>query len=102
MNLKSDIVNQYSDSKKVYINSIKYFGKYEPIYYSTHLNKKYMIYDKNNNKYVHFGQIPYKDFTKTNNEDKKNNYLKRATNIKGNWKNNKYSPNNLSINLLWK
>ena len=28
-------------------------------------------------------------------------YLSRATNIKGNWKINKYSKNNLAIKILW-
>lgn len=31
----------------------------------------------------------------------KKNYLSRATKIKGNWKSNKESPNNLAINILW-
>jgi len=55
------------------------------------------------NKYVHFGDKRYKDFTQDNkNKDRQQNYLKRSGNIKGNWKNNKYSPNNLSMNILWK
>jgi hypothetical protein len=29
------------------------------------------------------------------------NYRKRAENIKGKWKKNKESPNNLAINILW-
>ncbi len=29
------------------------------------------------------------------------NYLARATKIRGNWKSNKESPNNLAINILW-
>lgn len=29
------------------------------------------------------------------------NYRKRATNIKGNWRNNPISPNNLAIRILW-
>jgi hypothetical protein len=28
-------------------------------------------------------------------------YLARATKIKGNWKSDKYSPNNLAIHILW-
>ena len=28
-------------------------------------------------------------------------YLARATKIKGDWKSDKYSPNNLAINILW-
>lgn len=34
-------------------------------------------------------------------DHKRYKYLARATNIKGNWKDNKTSPNNLSIHILW-
>jgi len=68
---------------------------------STRKNKKFMIMNPNN-KYVHFGDKRYEDFTQHKNKDRQQNYLKRSSNIKGNWKNNKYSPNNLSMNILWK
>jgi hypothetical protein len=32
---------------------------------------------------------------------RKNSYLSRACSIKGDWRYSKYSPNNLSIHLLW-
>ena len=67
---------------------------------STRNGKKFMvIYD---NKTTHFGDINSPDYTKTNDNTKKNAYLARATKIKGEWKKNKYSANNLAINLLWK
>ena len=93
-------INLYSNPKKALINAKKYLGDDTELYISNRKNMKYMILD-DNNKFVHFGRLGYSDFTKTQNEKKKINYLKRATNIKGNWKNNKYSPNNLSINILW-
>jgi hypothetical protein len=49
----------------------------------------------------------YLDYTKYIQYDKKdanihrNRYLNRALNIKGDWKNDHYSPNYLSILLLW-
>jgi len=43
----------------------------------------------------------YEDYTKHKDETRRLNYLLRASNIKGNWINNPYSPNFLSINLLW-
>ena len=52
-------------------------------------------------KKVHFGNINYQDFTRHADETRRNSYISRATKIKGDWKNNKYSPNNLSIHLLW-
>ena len=72
-----------------------------PIYISDRKDKKYMIYDLNNDKHIHFGSILYEDFTKHNDEVRRINYLKRALKIKGDWKNDFLSPNNLSINLLW-
>jgi hypothetical protein len=43
----------------------------------------------------------YEDYTKHKDPVRRQAYLKRATKIKGDWKDNKYSPNNLSINILW-
>ena len=34
-------------------------------------------------------------------DKRRQNYLLRASHIKGDWKDNKYSPNNLSMHLLW-
>jgi DNA adenine methylase len=34
-------------------------------------------------------------------DERRRLYRARATNIKGNWKQDKYSPNNLAINILW-
>lgn len=90
-----------SDPKKVVNNAIKYFD--DPnikIYLSSSKNYKYMIYD-NNLKKVNFGSIHYSDFTRHNCKDRRENYLKRSEGIKGNWRDNKYSKNNLSRILLW-
>ena len=69
------------------------------LYISYKKNKKYMI--NVNGKSIHFGNIHYEDFTKHNNQKRRDNYLKRTANIKGNWKSNIFSPNNLSRYLLW-
>ena len=62
---------------------------------------------------VHFGNPDYPDFiiyswlehkgeVPSGTADKRRElYRKRATNIKGDWKKNKYSANNLAINILW-
>ena len=63
-------------------------------------SKKYALI-KPDGKRINFGSIDYEDYTKHKNATRRDNYLKRATNIKGNWKANKYSPNNLSVRLLW-
>jgi hypothetical protein len=98
---KDNIIWNVSNPKIVQNKANKFLGKDNTIYLSTRKDKKYMILDKNTNKWVHFGSLLYEDFTKHADLIKKNRYLNRATNIKGDWKENKYSPNNLSINLLW-
>ncbi len=82
-------------------NAKSYLGNDVIILPSTRKNKKFMIMNPNN-KEVRFEDKRYEDFTQHKNKDRQQNYLKRSSNIKGNWKNNKYSPNNLSMNILWK
>jgi hypothetical protein len=68
-----------------------------------------MIFDKYTNRFVHFGAMGYLDYTKyLQLYDKKtadlhrNRYLNRALNIKGDWKTDHYSPNYLTLLLLWR
>ncbi len=63
-------------------------------------SKKYALIKPNGTR-VNFGSIDYQDPTKHGSDIRRENYLKRAKGIKGNWKANKYSPNNISIRLLW-
>ena len=62
--------------------------------------KKYVIINPDGHR-VHFGSIYYQDYTKHKDRDRQTRYLSRANTIRGNWKESKFSPNNLSINLLW-
>jgi len=64
-------------------------------------NKKYRVFDEKNEKFIDFGDIRFEDFTKHKDDKQRQRYLNRATNTKGNWKKNKFSPNNLAINGLW-
>ena len=92
---------KYSDVNQAQKNAFKYLGKDAILYISPRKNKKYRIYNPNENKWVDFGQMGFFDFTKHKDKVRRERYLKRALNIKGNWKDNKYSPNQLSINILW-
>jgi phosphoribosylformimino-5-aminoimidazole carboxamide ribonucleotide (ProFAR) isomerase len=87
---------KYSNPEKVQEKAIAYLGKDVIIDVSTKKNKKYMIFNPNTKKWVHFGQYPYEDFTKHLDEKRRKNYLTRTAGIKGDWKNDKYSANNLS------
>jgi hypothetical protein len=91
-------MDKVSDIKKVNKLSRMIYNK--NVEQSTRKNKKYMILN-DDNKYVHFGDSRFSDFTKHKDEERRQRYLDRATKIKGNWKKDKYSPNNLAINLLW-
>lgn len=95
-------VLKYTNPFKAQQNAYKYLGNDAKLYLSNNKNKKYKIFDIENNKWVHFGNVGYEDYTKHNDDERRNRYLKRALKIKGKWINNPYSPNNLSINILWK
>ena len=101
-------LNDYSDYESVLKRAKIFYGDNVELLPSTRKSKKYMIRNKFTNKYVHFGAMGYLDYNKyiqiyglkTANKHR-SRYLKRALNIKGNWENNIYSPNYLSILLLW-
>lgn len=98
---KTNAIWLYSNPIEVRRNANKYLGNDVDVYISNKPKKKYMVQDTDG-KWVHFGQLEYEDFTKKHNDtERRANYLKRTANIKGDWKDNKYSPNNLSRNLLW-
>jgi len=94
---------KYSNPEEAQEQAYKKYGKDALLYISTHKNKKYMILNPNTGKMVHFGSIepPYEDFLFHKNEQRRQHYLKRSNLIKGDWRDNPYSPNNLSRNILW-
>jgi hypothetical protein len=100
INMSKKLIWKYSNPTEVYRRASKYMGKTAKIGLSTKKDKKYMITTPDGN-IVHFGQMGYEDFTKHKDKKRRKNYLTRSRKIKGNWKKNKYSANNLSIHLLW-
>lgn len=97
---KKYIISKYSNPPEVYRLASKYLGKKAKIGLSTKKNKKYMVTTPGG-KIVHFGEMGYEDFTKHKNKTRRKNYLTRSRKIRGNWKSDKYSANNLAIHLLW-
>lgn len=88
-----------SNPKKVERNFKKYRGNNNAkLELSEKPDKKYKVIYQG--KTTHFGST-LEDFTKHGDEKRREAYLKRATAIKGDWRKNKYSANNLAINLLW-
>jgi len=97
-NLKT--LKKWSNPEIVFKKAKKYLGKRATIKISDKPDKKYMVIKPNGHS-VHFGLIGYQDFTRHGNKTRRANYLNRSRGIKGDWKSDKYSANNLSRNLLW-
>ena len=87
--------------KIVYEKAKQYLGNNVSIKLSNKPVKKYMVLNPHTNKWVYFGQMGYEDFTKHQDLNRRKNYLRRTENMRGNWRDNKYSANNLSRNILW-
>lgn len=101
MDNKIDELMKWSNPAKAQKMAEKWLGKDVELFVSLKPDKKYDVYDPVNEKWISFGQMGYEDFTKHNDKERRKRYLNRATNMKGDWKDNKYSPNNLSIHVLW-
>jgi N-acetylneuraminic acid mutarotase len=94
-------LRKYSNPAQAQKMAYKYLGKTAKLYPANNPNKKYKIYDPKHDKWVNFGQIGYEDFTKHKDTTRRKNYLTRTKGIRGDWKRNPYSANNLSRNILW-
>jgi len=94
-------LKKYSNPVTAQKMAYKYLGRTAKLYPAKNPSKKYSIFDPVNKKWVEFGQIGYENFTKHKDKTRRKNYLTRSGNIKGNWKKNKYSRNNLSMRILW-
>jgi hypothetical protein len=95
---KDDELYNFSNPKEAQKKAFKYIDKSAILYKSSNPKKKYMIFDPNINKMVHFGQMDFEDATHHNNKKRIDNFKKR------NWKwanNPKYTPSFLSYYLLW-
>lgn len=100
MNNKKKEIWKWSNPIQVRKMTDKYLGKDVPIYLSTRPTKKFMVQDPNG-KWVHFGLMGFEDYTKHKDISRRHRYLHLTEGMRGNWRNNKYSANNLSRNILW-
>jgi 2-phospho-L-lactate transferase/gluconeogenesis factor (CofD/UPF0052 family) len=94
------MLSDYTNINKAKQNAYDYLGKNVKLIPSTRNGKKFMIVKPDGTK-VHFGAIGYEDYTKHQDKERQKAYLNRSGKIVGNWRNDKYSPNNLSRNILW-
>jgi len=66
---------------------------------SPRADKKYLV-RVDGKRAIHFGST-LADFTKHGDEAKRKSYLARSAGIKGDWRDDKWSANNLARALLW-
>lgn len=92
---KDDEIWDYSNPNKVYRKGLK-LGI--TVFRSDKPNKKYMVLN-DDEKWIHFGQMDYEDYTKHKDKERRERFLKRSSH----WRNleNIYSPAFLSRELLW-
>jgi len=98
---KFNVIWDVSNPTKAQEKAFDYLGPDAKLYLANDGVHKYQIYNRKSNRWVKFGSIDYQDLTFHNDLKRRENYIKRASNIKGNWKSNPYSANNLSIKILW-
>jgi hypothetical protein len=94
-------LRQYSNPEIAQLKANQYLGKSAKLYPARNSAKKYSVFDHIHMKWVNFGQLGYEDFTKHKDRKRRKNYLTRTKSIRGNWKKNKFSANNLSREILW-
>lgn len=97
---ENDSIWDYSNPLEAQQKAFQIYGQSAVLYRSKTKNKKYAIVNPAG-KVVNFGQIGFEDFTKHKDQVRRQNYLKRTANMKGNWREDGYSANNLSRNILW-
>ena len=98
---KTDAIWIFSNPKIAQQKAFDIYGPDAILNRSNTKNKKYYIVSPLENKIINFGQMGYEDYTKHNDDLRRSNYLNRTSKIRGDWRQNKYSPNSLSRNLLW-
>jgi hypothetical protein len=95
-----DAIWDYSNPLKAQQKAFKIYGANAILYRSQKKDKKYSI-KAPDGKMVSFGQMGFEDHTKHGDPVRQMKFLNRTSNYRGNWKENPYSPNNLSRRILW-
>ena len=98
---KQEKLRNVSNFKVANLKAKLYLGQNTQLMISTRKFKKYMIKNPYTDEMIHFGDIRYKDYTKTLDEDKRKLYRARFGSMKGDFVQDPYSPYNLSLNILW-
>lgn len=99
--MKLEKLRKISDPAEVTRRFEKYRGNTKAtIEASPREDKKYLV-RVDGKRAIHFGSANMEDYTRHKNEERRASYLARSAGIKGNWRDDKWSPNMLSRSLLW-
>ena len=99
---KKQQIFKVSNPDTVYHNAVILLGHFVSfeLQLSTRKNKKYMIRGQfTNNKFIHFGDMRYQDYTKHQDEDRKRKFLNRNRHWTRDY--DLYTPAYFSYHLLW-
>ncbi len=95
---KDDLLYQYSNPKIAQQKAFEILGPNVILYKSDNAQKKYKYFNPLLKKYQYFGQMKYEDFTKHQDEERKNRFLNRNKR----WAEaDIYSPAFMSYYILW-
>ena len=95
---KDDEIFWTSNPSEVQKKAFEILGKDAVIYRSNRDHKKYAIFDPLKQRYTHFGDIRYEDYTKHHDDERRKDFRRR--NAK--WFDYPmYSPAFLAYHLLW-
>jgi hypothetical protein len=102
------LVKEKDELKQKHIKIKEQYGKGDgkdlyKLYPSTLKNRKWDLYYKEGDsiKKVSFGHPDYEDYTQHHDKVRRKNYLTRTANMRGEWKDDPWSRNNLSREILW-
>jgi hypothetical protein len=91
-------LEDYSNPSAVYRLARTIYGDDVELKPSSRTDKKYMILNPNTDKWIHFGQMGYQDYTKHRSEFRRRNFRTRNKR----WASqDKYTPGYMSYHLLW-
>lgn len=95
---KRDELLKYSNPDKVLKLAKQIYGHNVNLAISTRKDKKYMIYDPDRERWIHFGYMGMEDYTKHNDDERREAFKNRNNK----WsKMGKYSPAYMAYHLLW-
>jgi hypothetical protein len=100
-NPKYKEIQKFSNVETAQKKAYELYRELGTLYLSTKKDKKFMIFNPKKKKFIHFGQMGMEDFNKHKDPERLESYLRRSLKIKGDWRKDIYSPNNLSIFILW-